>query len=204
MNQAFSRIWDSYLRGQIIIILITILIYYLMNSLLGLNAALVLGILSGMARLLPYIGPFLAWGIAALVALFQGPNYLGLEPWALAMIVVIASVLMDSILDYGVGPRLFGDSLGLHPAVILVGALIAGNLIGFVGLMLAAPVIASLQLLVIYVFRKMIDAESMGRLGRGFLMRRRKIISWGKLLNGISSFLRKIKSKLEKKDEESE
>jgi len=56
-------------------------------------------------------------------------------------------------------PKFHGDTLGLHPAAVLVAALVAARLIGFVGLVLAAPVLASMVLVSRYFMRKMLDQE---------------------------------------------
>jgi predicted PurR-regulated permease PerM len=68
-------------------------------------------------------------------------------------------VLLDQILDNIVVPRLQGRALGVHPAAVLVAALVAAKLIGLVGLVLAAPVLASMVLISRYVTRKMLDLD---------------------------------------------
>jgi len=77
----------------------------------------------------------------------------------IAVIVIGLSVLLDQILDNVVVPRYHGQTLGVHPAAVLVAALVAAKLIGFVGLILAAPVLASLVLLSRYLTRKMFDLD---------------------------------------------
>jgi len=82
-----------------------------------------------------------------------------LEPFNYALLVLILAFLLDQIFDNLVSPRLLGDSLGVHPAAVLVAAIVAANLIGIIGLILAAPVLATMNLLSRYVFRKMIDLD---------------------------------------------
>ena len=119
-----------------------------------------IAILAGVARFIPYVGPFIVWIITALVAFFQGYNYFGMEPWAYAILVVVLCLVVDLILDNLVVPKFHGDTLGLHPAAVLVAALVAARLIGFVGLVLAAPVLASMVLVTRYIMRKMLDQEA--------------------------------------------
>jgi len=71
----------------------------------------------------------------------------------------MASVLLDQVFDNLVTPRFLGATLGVHPAAVLVSALIATNLIGIIGLVLAAPVLATIQLIGRYTLRKMFDLE---------------------------------------------
>jgi len=94
----------------------------------------------------------------ALVTFFQPGNYLGIEPGMTYMLfATLPAILTDLSFDNLVTPRFYGRALGVHPAAVLVTALIAASILGFVGLLVAAPVLASLQLFATYVFRKMVD-----------------------------------------------
>jgi predicted PurR-regulated permease PerM len=159
MNLEFRRIWNVFLRGQLVIFLLAIFLYSILLTVLGVRYALGIAILAGVARFIPYVGPFLVWIVTALVAFFQGYNYFGLEPWVYAILVVTLCLILDAILDNIVVPKFHGDTLGLHPAAVLVAALVAARLIGFVGLVLAAPVLASLVLIIRYFIRKMLDQD---------------------------------------------
>jgi hypothetical protein len=67
--------------------------------------------------------------------------------------------VLDQIFDNLVSPRLLGQTLGVHPAGVLIVAIIAANLIGIIGLVLAAPVLATVNLLGRYIGRKMFDMD---------------------------------------------
>lgn len=159
MNLEFRRIWNVFLRGQLIIFILAIALYSILLTTLGVRYALGIAIMAGVARFIPYVGPFMVWIVTALVAFFQGSNYFGLEPWIYVILVVGLCLILDAVLDNIVVPKFHGDTLGLHPAAVLVAALIAAQLIGFVGLMLAAPVLASMVLISRYFLRKMLDQE---------------------------------------------
>lgn len=159
MNLEFRRIWNVFLRGQVIIFILAIVLYSVLLTTLGLRYALGIAVMAGIARFIPYVGPFLVWIVTALVSFFQGSNYLGLEPWIYMILVVGLCLILDAVLDNIVVPKFHGDTLGLHPAAVLVAALIAAQLIGFVGLVLAAPVLASMVLISRYFLRKMVDQE---------------------------------------------
>jgi predicted PurR-regulated permease PerM len=89
----------------------------------------------------------------------QGGNYFNLQPTFYALLVVGLIFLVDQIFDNLVNPTLMGRTLGVHPAAVLVSALIAARLIGIIGLMLVTPVLATLQLIGRYVLRKMLDMD---------------------------------------------
>ena len=159
INLEFRRIWNVFLRGQMVIFFLAIFLYSILLTVLGVRYALGIAILAGVARFIPYVGPLIVWIVTALVAFFQGYNYFGLETWVYAILVVALCLILDAILDNIVVPKFHGDTLGLHPAAVLVAALIAARLIGFVGLVLAAPVLASMVLISRYFIRKMFDQD---------------------------------------------
>jgi predicted PurR-regulated permease PerM len=158
LGRQLNRIWNAFLRGQFVIFIVSVLAYLILLSILGVRNTLGLAFLAGLAKFVPYIGPILTGFTSGVVAFFQlGGNYFGLEQFTYALIVVAAAILLDQLFDGLVTPRILGSSLGVHPAAVLVTAIIAARIIGFIGLLLAAPVLASLQLLVRYTILKMLD-----------------------------------------------
>lgn len=159
LGTRLGQIWNVFLRGQLILFAFSVLTFAIFMAILGLRNALALAILAGFARFVPYVGPFMTWTVTAMVAFLQPSNYLGLEHWQYALLVIGGAVLVDQIFDNLITPRLYGEALGLHPAAVLVAAIIAANLIGIIGLLLAAPVLATLALFSRYTFRKMLDQD---------------------------------------------
>jgi predicted PurR-regulated permease PerM len=159
LGRELKKIWDAYIRGQLIIIVLVIISYSILMTVLGVRFAIGIAILAGMARFVPYVGPLTSGIVTALVAFFQVNNHFGLDSLPYAILVVVASVLLDQIYDNLITPRFLGAALGVHPAAVLVAALIATNLIGFIGLVLAAPVLATIQLIGRYTVRKMLDLD---------------------------------------------
>ena len=147
------------MRGQLILSLLVVLSYYFLLTILGTRLALAIAIMAGAARFVPYLGPLVTWTVTAIVAFLQTSNYFGLEPLQYAALVVGLCFLLDQIFDNLVSPRLLGQTLGVHPAGVLIAAIIATNLIGVIGLVLAAPVLATLGLLARYTGRKMFDLD---------------------------------------------
>ncbi len=159
MATALGRIWNAFLRGQLTIVIMVISTYMVVMSILGVRYAIALAILAGLARFVPYIGAYVTYVILILVTLFQGGNYFNLAPMYYSLLVIALSVIVDQIYDNLVSPRIMGRSLGVHPAAVLIVALIAANLIGIIGLILAAPVLASATLIGRYIVRKMLDRD---------------------------------------------
>ena len=159
LSAALGRIWNAFLRGQITIVIMVIISYTILLSILGVRYAFALATIAGLARFVPYIGPIIVYIIMALVTLFQGDNTFHLVAPYFTIITIGLSIMLDQIYDNLVSPRIMGRSLGVHPAAVLVVALIAFNLIGVIGLMLAAPVLASIMLISRYTFNKLLDRD---------------------------------------------
>lgn len=158
LGSQIAKIWNAFLRGQLIVIGITIVIYSILLSVLGVRYFFLLALLAGAARFVPYVGPFVAWTTYALVSLFQ-TNYFGVQPLVFALIVVGIAWVTDLILDNFVSPRVMSNALKVHPAAVLVMVIISASLFGFVGVLLSAPLLATLKLVATYVFRKLMDQD---------------------------------------------
>jgi predicted PurR-regulated permease PerM len=159
MSVELGRIWNAFLRGQFLIIIITILVYSLVLTVLGVRYALGLALLAGFARFVPYVGPAIAWTTFGLVSYFQVTHPFGINPFLYTIIVVGTALLMDVLLDNLVATRILARALKIHPAAVLVAALILANLIGLVGVVLASPVVATLKLFLRYTMRKLFDQD---------------------------------------------
>ena len=156
-----SRIWNAFLRGQIIIFFLALLIYSVVLPAMGVRYAIGIAFLAGLAKFLPYIGPAITWVIMALVTFFQPTKPFGLQDHALTymLIVVITTSVIDWFMDNFITPRIMARTLKVHPAAVLVAALIAANLLGLLGVIIAAPFLATSLLLGRYIMRKMFDLE---------------------------------------------
>lgn len=159
LGSELARIWNAFLRGQFIIFLATAAVYAMVLSILGVRYAIILALLTGFANFLPYIGPAINWVVLGLVTIFQPSNYFGLSPLAFTVLVVVVAVLIDQVFNNFVNPRIMADALKVHPAAVLVAALVAASLLGVLGVIVAAPLLATLKLVSQYVTDKMFDQE---------------------------------------------
>ena len=156
-----SRIWNAFLRGQIIIFLLALVIYSILLPAMGVRYAIGIAFLAGLAKFLPYIGPAITWVIMALVTFFQPTKPFGLQEHALTymLIVVITTSVIDWFMDNFITPRIMARTLKVHPAAVLVAAIIAANLLGLIGVIIAAPFLATFLLFGRYIMRKMFDQD---------------------------------------------
>jgi predicted PurR-regulated permease PerM len=154
-----QKIWNAFLRGQLIIFGLAVVLNIILLSILGLRLSLGIAILAGLSKFVPYLGPLIVLVIAGVVSFFQAFNVFGLPAWQYTVLVLISWIILDQTFDNLLTPRILGRTLNLHPAAILVVALIAFNLIGIVGLILAAPTLATVKLLTRYTIRNLFDLD---------------------------------------------
>lgn len=154
-----NRIWNAFLRGQIIVFFLTAVSYTIVLSILGVRYAVGIALLAGLSKFVPYVGAFITWTTLALIAYFQPGTIFGLTPFTYAIIAVALAVLIDQTFDNVVTPRIIAQALRVHPAGVLVAALIAANLLGLLGVVIAAPILATVMLLWRYTMHKMLDLD---------------------------------------------
>jgi predicted PurR-regulated permease PerM len=159
LAQELNRVWNAFLRGQLIMALISVTANTILLTILGARLGFAIALLAGMARFVPYVGVWVTYTVAFLLNVFQAHIPFDLNPVVYGLILIGSMNIMDTIFDNFVNPRVMGESLGVHPAAVLVAAIVATNLIGIIGLVLAAPVLATLQVISVYVVRKMFDQD---------------------------------------------
>jgi predicted PurR-regulated permease PerM len=159
LRQKLARIWNAYLRGQLIIFISKVIAYTVIMSIMGVHFAIGVALIAGFASFLPYIGPAINWIVLGLVTYFQANNPFGLAPLTYAIVAIVIALVIDQVFDNLVAPRVMADRLKVHPAFVLIAAIVAANLIGILGIIVAAPLLATLQLIGRYTMHKMLDRD---------------------------------------------
>ena len=135
MYQTVQRWFVGQLGSMLIIgVLSTVALY-----LIGVPFALLLGIFSGLVSFIPFVGPLLSVIPPVLLALIGTPVD--------ALWVVLAYAIIQAIESYLLQPLIMSRAVFLHPAVVMFALLIMGTLFGFVGVLLAVPLVAALHVL---------------------------------------------------------
>jgi predicted PurR-regulated permease PerM/phosphoglycolate phosphatase-like HAD superfamily hydrolase len=154
-----AGVWDAFARGQLLAGLIMGFMVGLLLSILGVRNSIALGLLAASAEFLPAIGPVTSAAIGTLIALTFASNWLPISHLGFALVVLAVYMLLGQIQNYYVGPRVVGRRVDLHPLVIIIGAIVGAELLGILGMLLAAPTIATLRVLVGYAFNKLLDQD---------------------------------------------
>ncbi|MES2214954.1 MAG: AI-2E family transporter [Pseudomonadota bacterium] len=128
-----DRLLSAYILGQSNVCLCMAIYYSIGLSIIGLNVGILLGIITGFAVIVPFIG-FLVSFCSALII---GYVSFGMGPEILYIIIlyIAGSVLEGSILT----PKIIGDKIGLHPLWVIFAVLVGGHLFGITGLLFAIP-----------------------------------------------------------------
>ena len=148
-----DRILSAWVRGQAMCCLILALYYALALTIAGLDLGLVVGLASGLLSFIPYVGS-ISGGLTAIgLAIAQFPQWRG-------VFVVMGVLVIGQILEgYVIYPRFLGDRVEL-PAVWVIFALFAGGAaFGFLGVMLAVPVAATIGVLCRFWLRRYLDSQ---------------------------------------------
>lgn len=159
MGQEISKIFSSFVRGTFTVVLISIVIYSVFLGSLGLPYFFMLALIAGFGRFIPYVGAWAGWIGFIVGALMQDPTPFGLSKILYAGIILIVALVIDTIFDHILTPKVMSESLEVHPAAVLLSALIFSKLFGILGVMLAAPIFATLKLLLRYVMKKIYDED---------------------------------------------
>ena len=134
-----DRVFAGYLRGQIIDGTIMAVLVSVSLSVLQVRYAVVIGVLTGFGNLIPYVGPFIAYGLTTLVCLVYG-DFTKLLPALIALFVI------QTVDGNVINPRLLSQNIDVHPLVVIIALIIGGSLGGFLGIFLAAPVASLIKL----------------------------------------------------------
>ena len=137
-----DEVLGQYLRGQMLVMLILAIYYSVMLSFFGLDLALPIGVFTGLAIFVPYVGFGVGLVLAVLAGLLEFSGDGGLTRVALMVGVVYG--LGQLLESFYLTPRLLGERIGLHPLAVIFALLAFGQLFGFVGILVALPVSAVL------------------------------------------------------------
>lgn len=133
-----DAVLGQYLRGQLMVMGILAVFYTVGLAVMGLKLALPIGVFTGLAVFVPYLGFGLGLVLGLLAAALQFQSLVGVA--LVALVYGIGQVLESMWLT----PRLLGERIGLHPIAVIFALLAFGHLFGFVGILVALPVSAVL------------------------------------------------------------
>jgi len=132
----------SFFRGQLMVSIIEGILITIALLVMGLDFALLIGLMVAILGIVPYAGSVFSCGVAILIALAQ------FGPWGHPLAVVIIFIISNNLTGFYISPKIVGESVGLHPLTVITSVL-AWSLVlgGLLGALLAVPLTATLKVL---------------------------------------------------------
>lgn len=148
-----DEVLSAFLRGQLLVMLCLGVIYATGLTLMGVNFGLLIGFISGLVSIVPFLGFIVGLVIAVVVALFQYGTWLGVA--GVIAVFSVGQIIESAVLQ----PKLLGDKIGLHPVAVIFAVLAGGSLFGLTGVLLALPIAAVILVLLKEVKIRYQDSE---------------------------------------------
>lgn len=142
MNDVLS----SYVQGQMLVSAILAILMFIGYKIIGLEYALLLCILAFFLNMVPFIGPWMAFLPAFFIGLVHDPMQ--------ALWVCVITLVVNQIDSNFVTPNVMGKSLDIHPLTVITIILAAGNIAGFVGILLGVPIYAVIKVVVVNIYEQ--------------------------------------------------
>ncbi|TSE36026.1 AI-2E family transporter [Tepidimonas charontis] len=147
-----DAVLGQYLRGQLLVMGVLAVYYTAALALAGLELAVPIGVLTGLAIFVPYLGFGLGMTLALLAALLQFQTLWG-------VLLVAGIYAMGQVIEsFYLTPRLVGERIGLHPIAVIFALMAFGHLLGFVGVLIALPASAVLLVALRRLQRLVVDS----------------------------------------------
>lgn len=143
----------AFLRGQLLVMLALGTMYSIGLAIVGVNFALLIGIIAGIISFIPYMGLIVGIAIAGIAALVETQSFM-MVFWVI-VVFGVAQMVEGMLLT----PLLVGDRIGLHPVAVIFAVLAGGQLFGFFGILLALPVFAVLAVLLRHAHDSYIESQ---------------------------------------------
>ncbi|HLL21247.1 MAG TPA: AI-2E family transporter, partial [Kofleriaceae bacterium] len=138
---------SNWVRGQAIVTSILAVLYAICFSIVGMPLSVPIGLLVGALTVIPFVGTAVGAAIAAIVTLGAGSS---METLALVGVVIVVLHLVEAAF---LTPKIVGHRVGLSESAALLAVVAGGKLLGFVGVVLAVPIAATVAVLIRYAVR---------------------------------------------------
>lgn len=139
VNEA-DRVFSGYIRGQMIDAFVMFIVISVTLSIVGVKYAFIIGALAGFGNLIPYVGPFIAYGSTIVVTLVSGD-------FKTMVIAYIALFIVQTIDGNIINPKLLGNNVDVHPMLVVISLIIGQAAFGLLGMLFAVPVAALCKVL---------------------------------------------------------
>lgn len=149
--QDINHVVRQFVRGDLVVAVIVGILIGIGVKLIGMEYALLIGVICGIFDVIPYFGPIIGAVPAILLALTKSP--------AMAVKVALIILIVQQLEGNVISPKLMGDSVGLHPLWVVFALLAGGELAGFWGMFLAVPVAAVIRVVLNHIYFRLVSSK---------------------------------------------
>lgn len=142
---------NLFVRGKLILAVYVGVATTILLLILKVDFAIVIGFITALADIIPYIGPFLGFLPAVFFAFLASP--------AKAIWVSVIFVLIQWVENNVLAPKIIGDSTGIHPMAVLLGLILGGGMFGVMGMIFSVPFIAVTKIIFKYLIKKVKESN---------------------------------------------
>jgi predicted PurR-regulated permease PerM len=156
IKNEIDLVLGGFVRGQLTVALIIGVLLAIGFSIVGIDGALVIGLLGGLLNMIPLVGAIVGHSLAILMAILK---FSGWTPIVGVLIVIVVTGFLEQMV---ITPRIIGNKVGLPPLAVLLAVLGGGELFGFVGMLLAVPAAAAIKVLLTHARQSYLRSEGYG------------------------------------------
>ncbi|MDS1030024.1 AI-2E family transporter [Bacillota bacterium LX-D] len=138
----------KFIQGNLLVALIVGIATSIGLTIVGMDFPLLFGIISGITNIIPYFGPIIGAIPAVSLALLKSQS--------LALYVILVMLIVQQLESNFISPKILGNSIGVHPLLVIFVLLAGGQLWGIAGMLVAVPLTAILKIIIRYLFLKLI------------------------------------------------
>ncbi|WP_294981290.1 AI-2E family transporter [uncultured Microbacterium sp.] len=150
LTEQITESVGGYLGGMVVLAFFNAVVSFILYTVLGLPFPALMAVVAFCLTIIPLVGTVLFWGIASVVALFASPLS--------ALIFAVAYLVYMQLEAYVLTPKVMNKAIAVPGALVVIGALVGGTLMGLLGALVAIPVTASILLIIKKVFIPKQDA----------------------------------------------
>lgn len=157
IREEINEIWSAFFRGQLVLALVVSILFTIVGLILGIPFGLAMGLFAGMLEFFPSIGHGIWLVTASLLAITFGSTWIPIPNFAFMMLIIALHLVFEQFdINYLI-PRIIGRSVHLPPLVVILGIGAGAVMAGVLGIVLAAPTIASARVLGRYIYANLVD-----------------------------------------------
>ncbi|OOO00733.1 MAG: hypothetical protein ATN35_01125 [Epulopiscium sp. Nele67-Bin004] len=152
IGRAINTVMTGYIRGQILDALTMAILTSIVLTIIGLDFAVIIGVVAGVFNIIPYFGPIVGLVLAGVI------GAVGAEPQK-GLYAIIAVLALQQLDAWVIVPKIIGENVKLHPIVVLLAIVVGGELFGIWGMLAGVPVVALIRVVIIRYFGNIFSPE---------------------------------------------